>query len=222
MSRMGQEISRMRQSKGMTQKQLAKLVGVSEGFIAEVESGRRVLNGELVSRITRLLGKEEGLYDLYDTNEGSKEASAAKTPVKAAPKPIQQVWSDALGSILKIVPVFDYSMAKAVDTRQLPIVSNKVEGYPKDKVFYLKIEDQDMSGFRIAKGDLALAVSVQEIDKDAIFFIEHNGKKVIRQVKKLEGNKLLLVSNKGSLITETTTIKSIKVLARLIRLEINL
>jgi len=47
-------------------------------------------------------------------------------------------------------------MDKAVDAKQLPIIQNKVEGFPKDKVFYLIIEDDDMSGFRILKDDLAL------------------------------------------------------------------
>lgn len=220
MSRMGVEISRIRQEKGLSQKQLGKLVGVSEGFIAEVETGRRVLNGDLASRITRALGKEDDRYDLYETAEGTREDTAVKTPVKAVPLPVQQVWSDALGSILKIVPIFEYSMDKTVSTRQLPIVSNKVEGQPKEKVFYLKIEDQDMSGFRIAKGDLALASSMQEIEKDGIYFIEYGGKRAVRQVKRLDGDKLLLVSNRGSLVTETTTVKNIKVLARLIRLEI--
>jgi len=54
------------------------------------------------------------------------------------------------------VPVYRYKMDKAVDAKQLPIIQNKVEGFPKDKVFYLIIEDDDMSGFRILKDDLAL------------------------------------------------------------------
>jgi DNA-binding XRE family transcriptional regulator len=43
MSRMGLEISRLRKEIGMTPKQLAKLVGVTEGFIIEVEAGRKIL-----------------------------------------------------------------------------------------------------------------------------------------------------------------------------------
>ena len=37
-----------------------------------------------------------------------------------------------------------------------------------------------MTGFRIAKGDLALALNLQEIEKDAIFLIEHERKIMIR------------------------------------------
>lgn len=218
MSRIGSEIIKLRKEKGMTQKQLGKLVGVSEGFIDEVEAGKRVLNGDLLVRITKVLGQAEDKYDLYDIKDGA----TVQVPIKVVPKPVQQVWNDALEGVLKTVPVFDYKMDKAIDTKQLPIISNKVEGYPKDKVVYLKIEDNEMLGFRISKDDLVLACLTQEIEKDAIFFLEHNGKRAVKQIKRLEGDKLLLVSNKGSLVTETVTLKSIKVIARLIRLEIKL
>ena len=113
-------------------------------------------------------------------------------------------------------------MDKIIATKQLPVVSNKVEGLAKDKVFYLKIEDNDMSGFRIMKEDLALAFSTQEFEKEGIYFIEYNDKRVVRQIKKLDIDKLLLIGNKGSLVTETVALKNIKILARLIRLEISL
>ena len=219
MSRVGLEIIRLRKEKAMTQKQLAKLVGVSEGFIDEVESGKKVLKDDLLNRITKILGQSGGTSDLTVLEHNIKVDAPI---VKAPPKPVQQVWTDALESILKTVNVFNYKMDKAIGTRQLPIVSNKVEGLPKDKVFYLKIEDNDMIGFRITQEDLALAFSTQEIEKDALFFIEYDGKRAIRQIKRLEGNKVLLVSNNGSLVTETAALNTIKILARLIRLEISL
>lgn len=226
MSRLGNEISRLRQEKGLTHKQLAKLAGVSEGFILDVEAGRRVLKDDVASRIIKKLGQEADKYDLNDGNDDAgQEApvkSVARLPVKAAPMPVQQVWSDALGGILKTIPVYDYNMDKALETRQLPIVSNKVEGFAKEKVFYLKIDESDMAGFRIMRGDVALAFMAQEFDKDGIFFIEHKGKKAVRQLKKLDAGKLLIVSNKGGISTETVNLKDIKFLARLIKIEIPL
>lgn len=137
-------------------------------------------------------------------------------------KPVQAIWTDALSGVIMTVPVYDYKMDKAVGSRQLPIIANKVEGYSKDKIFYLSVEDNEMSGFRITKGDLVLACGAQEIEKDAMYFIEQDGRKYIRQIKKLDQDKLLLVSNSGSLSTETTSKKDVKVLAKLIRLEIML
>jgi transcriptional regulator with XRE-family HTH domain len=222
MSRVGDQISSQRKEKGLTQKQLGKLVGASESFIDEVESGKRVMNDGMFSRITKALGQTSDKADIFEMSGNIKDEVIEKAPVKLAPKPVQQVWSDALESIMKTVSIHDYKMDKIIGTKQLPVISNKVEGFAKDKVFYLKVEDEDMNGFRIIKDDLALAFSTLEFEKEGIYFIEFNEKRVIRQIKKLDGDKILLISNKGSLITETAALKNIKILARLIRLEISL
>lgn len=220
MSRVGSEIARLRREKGITQKQLGKMAGVSESFIDEVESGKKVLNGALFARIIKLLGQEEDKYELYTDDKVEPGKEVPVKSMKAVPKPVQEIWDDALAGVLKSIPVYGYAMDKVIESRQLPVISNKVEGYPKDKVFYLKISDDDMSGFRIMKGDIALAFSNQEIEKDAIYLIELQGKRMIRQIKKLGGDKLLLVNNSGNLGTEMTTVKDIKVLAKLVKLEI--
>lgn len=222
MSRMGSEISRLRKEAGMTQKQLAKLVGVTERFIEEVETGKKVLNSDIIVRVSKALRKEVGKLDIYDEEEVNRRPEPDKNVKKVIEKPVQAIWTDALAGVIMTVPVYDFMMDNAVGSKQLPIIANKVEGYPKDKVFYLTVEDNEMSGFRLTKGDLVLACSTQEIEKDAIYFIELGGRKSIRQIKKLDPDKLLLVGNSGSLSTETTSKKDVKVLARLIRLEIML
>lgn len=226
MSRLGTEISRLRQEKGLTRKQLAKLAGVAESFILDVETGKRVVKDDVALRIIKILGHEADKYGLNNDDDNPAQepvkSPATAAAAKAAPKPVQQIWSDALGSILKTVPVYDYSMDKVFETRQLPVVSNKVEGFAKEKVFYLKIDESDMAGFRIMRGDTALACMVQEYDRDGIFFVEYAGKKAVRQVKKLDGGKLLLVSNKGGIQTDTVNAKEIKFIARLIKIEIPL
>lgn len=222
MSRMGLEISRLRKEIGMTQKQLAKIVGVTEGFIVDVEAGKRILKEDLIKKVSKALRKEVDRLDIYEDEQVKNKPEPDKNVVKVVEKPVQDIWNDALAGVLMPVPVYTYKMDKAIETRQLPIISNKVEGFPKDKVFYLSIEDNEMTGFRIFKGDLALAYSTHDIDKDAIFLIEHNGKRVIRQIKTIGGGKLLLVSNSRSLVTDTVYKKDVKWLARLIRLEITL
>jgi transcriptional regulator with XRE-family HTH domain len=219
---MGSEICRLRKEAGMTQKQLAKQLGVTERFVEEVESGKKVLNSELIARVSKVLRQEAGKLELYDEVEISRRPEPDKSVKKVIEKPVQEIWTDALAGVIMTVPVYDGKMEKTVGTRQLPILSNKVEGYPKDKVFYLTIEDNEMSGFRIAKGDLVLAYGTQEIEKEGFYFIELAGKKAIRQVRKLDQEKLLLVGNSGGLTTETVKKAEIKVLAKLIRLEIAL
>lgn len=239
MSRIGQEINKLRLQKGMTQKQLAKKLGVSEGFVLDIESGRKIISDDMIGRVSKALDFELGPIGLFASdNVNAPEQSetarstkshipgiahrAADTAQKTPLQPVQEVWDDAFGNILKTVPVYGYRMDKIIDKKLLPIEKNKVDGFQKDKVFFLNIEDSDMSGFRISKGDRAFSLLTDVIDNDGIYLIEYNDARAVRQVKRLQGDKLLLVCNKGNLITETVGIKDIKVLARLIKLEISL
>lgn len=208
--------------KGMTQKQLAKAIGVSEKYIDEVEAGKRVLSDDLLKKVSKALQKEISDVMLIDVEENAKPIKAVREPVKQVKHEVQEIWSNAFDSVLKTVPVYDYGMEKVLDTRQLPIVSNKVEGFNKDKVVFLEIQDNDMVGFRMVKGDMAFAHLTQEVENNATCLVEVGGKRVIRQLKKLEGDKVLLVSNNGRLVTETVAIKDLKVIAKLIKLEIKL
>lgn len=222
MSRIGAEISRLRKEAGMTQKQLGRMVGVTERYIDEVESGKRVMNGELISRVSRALRQEAGKLDLYDEEEIRLRPEPDQTVKKVIEKPVQEIWTDALAGVIMTVPVYDHSMDKTLATKQLPIIANKVEGCPKDKVFYLKVEDNEMSGFRIMKGDLVLSCITHEIEKEGIFFIEYNKRKMLRQIRRLDKEKLLLIGNSGSLTTQTVSAKEVRIIARLLRIEISL
>ncbi len=221
MGRMGLEISRLRKEIGMTQKQLAKIVGVTEGFIIDVETGKKIPKSDLITKISKALRKEVDKLDLFET-DAMLTPEPDKKVVKVIEKPVQAIWSDALAGVLANVPVYNYKMDQAITTKHMPIMSGKIEGFPKDKVFYLSIEDDDMAGFRISKGDMAFAFSTHELDKDAIFLIEFNDRRLIRQIKVLDSEKLLLVSNKGSIITSTVMKKDVKIIARLVRVEITL
>ncbi|MHB8063250.1 MAG: helix-turn-helix domain-containing protein [Ruminiclostridium sp.] len=241
MSRIGQEINKLRLQKGMSSKQLAKKLGVSEGFVLEIESGKKIINDDMIGRVSKALDFELGPIGLFASDDklgqvqtqtddsssrtslrtGASDNTASTAATKASvQQPVQEVWDDAFGNILKTVPIYDYRMDKIIDKKLLPIEKNKVEGFQKEKVFYLNIEAGDMVGFRIFKGDRALCVLTNEITSDGIFFVEYSGTRAVRQVKRLQADKLLLICNKGSLITETISTKDIKVLARLIKLEI--
>lgn len=227
MSRVGENIKKLRMDAGMSQKELAKKLGVAENFLYDVELGRKVVNESLINKVTKVLGKQ--LNDIgMSVEEGAAEEIQEKVlPARKEVKPqkpdaIQDVWSNAFGSVLKNVPVYRYDMRQSLYTRLLPLQSNKVEGYPADKVFFLEIQDDDMIGFRIAKGDLAFAHLVSEAENNSICLIDYNGERVLRQIKKLDNGKALLVSNRGSLRTETVNLKDIRAVAKLERVEIKL
>lgn len=223
MSRIGSKISSIRSAKGMTQKQLAKMMGVSENFIIEIESGKKVISDDLIKRASKALGEEiNDLTVIIPEDVPVKEQNDKKVAAKAPQHDVQKVWNDAFESVLKAVPIYDHNLDKVLYTRQLPIVSNKIEGYAKDKVFFLEIQDNDMIGFRVMKGDMAFAFLTAEMENNAICLIEFGGGRVVRQLKKLDNDKVLLIHNNGKMITDTIQLKNLKILARLVRLEIKL
>ncbi|MEA4826692.1 MAG: helix-turn-helix transcriptional regulator [Clostridium sp.] len=220
MSRVGIKIKEARLSTGMTEKQLAKKIGVSESFIKEVESGRKVINESVMEKISKVLDKD--LNDITMSFEAEIFAKEEIVEPKKTIEKVNDVWNDAFSSVLKTVPIYGYDLNKVLGGRQMPIMNNKIEGHAKDKVLFLEIEDDDMVGYRIAKGDIAFGHIVHEVENNSICLIEKSGERYVRQIKKLDSTKLLLISNRGSVRTETVGVKEIKVLMKLERVEIKL
>ncbi|MPL93398.1 hypothetical protein SDC9_39525 [bioreactor metagenome] len=227
MSRVGEKIKEARLKSGMSQKVLAKKLGVAEKFINEVEIGRRVAQESFIEKASKILNSDFNDISMVVTDEALleerksiKETSNRGVSREKIEK--DEVWASAFSSVLKNIPIFDYSLKNSKGFKELPIHSNKVEGYSQDKVLYLEVQDDEMSGFRMLKGDLAFSYLVKEISSNGIFLVEYKGKRAIRQVKSLGNSKILLVSNSGSLLTETMNISEVSVLAKLERLEIKL
>jgi len=221
MSRVGDRIKQVRESKEISQKQLGKKIGVSESFINEVEMGKKVINEKFLEKISKILGEE-----IEDTSVSfqADEYVDERKPVLQRPRKekVNEVWNDAFSSVLKDVSIYKYDLVKAMGIRQMPIISNKVEGYAQDKVLFLEIENDDMLGFRICRGDIAFAHLTHEIENNAIVLVDYNGERVLRQIKKLDSNKILLISNRVSLRTDQVQHNDIKVIAKLDRVEFKL
>ena len=223
MSRVGERIKEAREKSGMTQKALAKKLGVAEKFVNEVETGRKIINEALISKVSKVLNTDLNDINMVVTDEElQKELKAEKQVRQTKPAEVNEVWNQAFGSVLKNVPIYDYSLAQVKGYKQLATASNKIDGHTANKVFYLKIENNDMTGYRIQENDLALCYSIKEIENNSICLVEFNGKGVIRQIKKLDNVKALLISNNGSMRTETANIKEIKAIAKLYRIEFDL
>lgn len=223
MSRVGERIKEAREKSGMTQKALAKKLGVAEKFVNEVETGRKIINESLISKVSKVLNTDLNDINMVVTDEElQKELKAEKQVRQTKPAEVNEVWNQAFGSVLKNVPIYDYSLAQVKGYKQLATASNKIDGHTANKVFYLKIENNDMTGYRIQENDLALCYSIKEIENNSICLVEFNGKRVIRQIKKLDNVKALLISNNGSMRTETANIKEVKSIVKLYRIEFDL
>ena len=171
----------------------------------------KILNTDLND--INMVVTDEALMEERKTLEVNKKPKKVETT---------EVWNDAFASVLKSVPIFDYSLNNIKGKKELPVRSNKVEGFPQDKVLYIEIQDNEMSGFRMIKGDLAFAHLVKEPSNNGIFLVDYKGERIIRQLKSLGNSKYLLVSNGGALMTETVTVKEFEVVAKLERIEITL
>ncbi|MGL4109548.1 helix-turn-helix domain-containing protein [Clostridium sp. LP20] len=229
MSRVGEKIKDARLKAGITQKALGKKLGVSDKYINEVETGRKVAQESFIDRAAKILNTDLNDISMVVTDEvlmeERKKEKAITKESKVNPRTLGEtsaVWTDAFSSVLKKVSIYDYSLNRELGGKEPPNYSNKVEGYPADKVMYIKIQDNDMAGFRIMKGDLAFAHLVKEISNNGIFLVEYKGERVLRQIKSLGNSRVLLISNGGSVITETVDLNNIKVIAKLERVEIAL
>jgi transcriptional regulator with XRE-family HTH domain len=220
-SRVGENIKQAREKSGMTVKALAKKLGVAEKFLNEVEMGRKVASEGLIDKAAKVLKADLNDISMVVTDEILMEE---KKTFKEIPKKNEnsELWTDAFSSVLRSVPIYNYSLSNKKGAKEMPVHSNKIDGYPQDKVFYLEIEDDEMNGFRMLKGDIAFAHSIKEVSNNGFFLIDYKGQRKIRQVKVLGNSKVLLVSNAGNLLTETMELKEIEVIAKLEKVEITL
>lgn len=227
MSRVGEKIKRAREENKMTQKQLAKKLGVSESFINEVELGRKIINENMITKVSKILNKDINDIGMSAEEEvgNNKESMATyDKQSKTSPKgEVKDIWNKAFGDVMRNVPIYDYTLKNLKGYRERAVHSNKIEGFNQDKVFFLEISDEDMAGYRIQKGDIAFCTSIKELENNSICFVEYKGIRAVRAVKKLDNAKVLLLNNsRGDVRTETVNIKEIKPLGKLLKLEIAL
>ncbi|MBR4458964.1 MAG: helix-turn-helix domain-containing protein [Clostridia bacterium] len=242
MSRLGDLIRTERIRQKMTPKQVARKCGVSESYIMAVEAGTRIIQDEQARRILRSIGLKQqneadftlddiaATVDLAQARPSLAQAVAAKPKQPEAVKVAStepekkdegvqgSIWLDALKSVLKNVPVINAVM-QPVDHRLVPILQGRIEGANPDKVFYFKVPDDSMRGFRIHQNDLALIVPAQSPIDGAVMLIEYNGHRNLRKVKKLDATTFLLQSYNREYEAENLQISEMTCMGRAVRIE---
>jgi len=225
-SRVGEKLREARNKANMTQKALAKKLGVAEKYINEIELGRKVAQESFIDRASKALNVDLNDISMVVTDEDlqQEKKTLKNTAPKMSLKDVEkdEVWTNAFSSVIKNIPILDYSLNNKKGSKEMPIHSNKIEGISQDKALYIEIENDEMSGYRMLKGDLAFASLTKEIESNAIYLVDYKGKRAIRQIKDLGSSKVLLVSNNGNLLTETLEKKEVNVIAKIRRIEINL
>lgn len=239
MSRLGDLIMLERSRQKLTRKQVAKKCGISEGYLKDVEEGRRIIQDDQARRILRTLGTssrneaEFSLDEIAATVDLSTLAPKPSTPVAqkpAEPKPVSKaqtheeqtgIWLDALSSVLHPVPVMNAGWIQ-VARRLVPIQDGKIEGAKPEKVVYFLAPDDSMRAMRIEKGDLVLVVPQTLPIDGAIMLVEYGAHRCLRRIKLLGNSNILLQSGDRELGAESMHISDLKLIGKAVRVEISL
>lgn len=238
MSRLGDLIRQERLRRGIAPKAVARKCGVSEKFLLEIEAGTRIPKDDQAQRILKSMGAEapEGsgftlddiaaTVDLQSALPRIQQAKAAPPrPEKTVPEAEKgiagSIWLDALSDVLQHVPVYNAVM-KEVGSRLLPVKDGRVEGAPKDKVFYFQAPDDQMRGFRVHRGDLVLVVPAKGAKDGAMMLLDTPQGKLLRMVKLLPRYQVMLQRYDSAFESEIVNLADLHIAGRCVRLEAEL
>ena len=240
MSRLGDLLMLERTRQKLTRKQVARMCGISEGYLKDVEEGRRIIQDDQARRILNKLGTSQRNEAEFSLDEIAATVDLGTlAPQKPAPQPEKKpepqpepkkpvspeeqsgIWLDALSSVLRPVPVMNAGWIQ-VSRKMVPIQDGKIEGAKPDRVVYFLAPDDSMRAMRIEKGDLVLIVPQNLPQDGAIMLVEYGAHRCLRRVKLLGNSNLLLQSGDRELGAESVHISDIKLVGRAVRVEIAL
>lgn len=231
MSRLGDAIREARMAKGMTAKAVARKAGVSESFIMEAESGRRIINDDTANRILKILGAADRPIAEYDGGASADEpVQAAPQRKPAAPRvqtqpkketgKVSEVWEAAFGGVLRRVPVTDISGAET-GYRMLAVEGGKIEGLNSDRAFYVIAPDDELYAFRIHKGDRVLCEPAARLYPDSFMLVEYGGERMLRHIR-LQNGRCLLDTFFNTMHSSSVPEKEVKPIGICRRVEVDL
>ena len=241
MSRLGDLLRTERLRRKMTLKQVAKLGGVSESYLKDVEEGKRIIADDQARRILKKIGLKEHNEEGFTLDDIAATVDLQTVTPKPAPVPVKEkkaqpesetvyasdapvtggIWLDALTSVMKRVPVYNAVM-KEVGHRLLPVENGKIEGASPEKVFYFMAPDDDMRGFRVTRGDVVLVVPAAAPVDGAMMLIQTPQGRVLRVIKRLDNFKVLLQRYDAACESEIMTVDELHIVGRCVRLEAEL
>lgn len=242
MGRLGDLLHTERMRRNMTLKQVAKLGGVSEGYLKDVEAGTRIIADDQARRILKKMGLSEHNEAGFTLDDiaATVDLQTAVPQAPSAPKKRVEaeqvyhasadsdeksvsggVWLDALTSVLRRVPVYNAVM-KETGHRLLPILDGRIEGAAPEKVFYFTAPDDSMRGFRVMRDDLCLIVPSNSPIDGAVMLVERGGQRSLRKVKKLDAMNVLLQSYDREYTGEPCALPDVSFIGRAVRVEFEL
>ena len=240
MSRLGDLLMLERTRQKLTRKQVARMCGISESYLKDVEEGRRIIQDDQARRILNKLGTSQRNEAEFSLDEIAATVDLGTlAPQKPSPQPEKKpeprpeparpvsaeeqsgIWLDALSSVLRPVPVMNAGWIQ-ISRKMVPIQDGKIEGAKPERVVYFLAPDDSMRAMRIEKGDLVLIVPQNLPEDGAIMLVEYGAHRCLRRVKLLGNSNILLQSGDRELGAESVHISDIKIVGRAVRVEITL
>ncbi|SHJ71094.1 Helix-turn-helix domain-containing protein [Anaerobranca californiensis DSM 14826] len=197
MNTLGQKIKEARLNKKLTEKQLAKMCGVAESFIIEVEGGRKVVNEKVGENILKKLGVK--LEEIIQENIEQKKATDKKlkqeTVNQFTPITPQGQWADALANVIKKFPIYDMEKWEVVGYKDLPVIDKKIDGFRWDKLLFIQYKGKNLEDLRIKEKDVIMVYKQEEIQSNQVYLYKLNNKNVVGKLVK-ELNQIYLLDGK--------------------------
>lgn len=238
MSRLGDLLKLERTRRNLTHKQAARLSGVSEKFLQDVENGRRIIADTEARRILSKMGvshQTEAEFSLDDiASTVDLQSAVPDIGQRTAPRTQKResedtnsgkvdgsIWLDALKSVLRRVPVYNAAM-KEVGSRLLPVENGKILGAPPEKVFYYMAPDDSLRGFRVRRGDLVLILPQTMSEDGALMLLDTGRGKVLRMIKEMPRFQVMLQTYDNQFESEIINLSDAVFIGKAVRLEADL
>lgn len=171
-------ISTKRKEKGLTQKELATKVGVSEATISRWESGEiKNMKRKFVGALADALGVSPLLF--MDWPEGRIEEEGGNAPVRKGNR------IPVLGRVAAGIPI--EAVQDIADYEDIPASWGDPREY-----FALKIQGHSMEP-RIWDGDVVIARKMPDVDSGSVAVVLVDGEEAtVKQIKKSEDGMTLI------------------------------
>ncbi|KAB3532833.1 XRE family transcriptional regulator [Alkaliphilus serpentinus] len=222
MNRLAAIIKEARLKAKLTEKQLAKKCGLSEAYIIQIESGKKVINEKAAENILNKLGKKlESVYDQIEAKETPVKAKEIKEEKKEAYTPIEPThqWADALANIIKKFPIYDIANNKVVGFKDLPVIDKKIEGFHWEKLMFLQVDNDEMEALRIKRNDIITISLTKEIHNGSVYLIEVNKKRILRQLRREQNNRVVLSTGVKGENPVITDLNKVEVIGKCVKVE---
>lgn len=219
MNRLAQKIKETRIKSKMTEKELATKAGVQLSYLLQVESGKKVINEQMAEKILSVMG--EAMQFISEDQPEPEKVKTKTAPVRESVKPItpNAQWESVLAGVIQKYPVTGEASGKVLEYKELSIAHKKIDGIHFEKIMFVKVEESELPGLRIKKGDVISLHLMNTVENDSVYYLEVGGVRQIRMVRMDSSRKLQLLKGINDASPQIYSPIEVKVIGKCIKVE---